>query len=250
MLLTPLEQFQIISLVPITLFGFDFSFTNLFLISLLVLIFLNGLIFFSSKNNSFFFIPHTWQTLVEILNETISSLLYDNLNEEGEKFFPFIGTIFNFIVLINLIGLVPYSFTVTSHLIITFTMSLSIFIGVNIICIKLYKSQMLSLFLPANTSFGLALLLVPIEFVSYVFKPISLGVRLFANLMAGHTLLKVIIGFSWTMVLLENFMSCFHIIPLLLIVILFGLELGVALIQAYVFTILACIYLNDSINLH
>lgn len=250
MLLTPLEQFQIISLVPITLFGFDFSFTNLFLISLLVLIFLNGLIFFSSKDNSFFFIPHTWQILVEILNETISSLLYDNLNEEGEKFFPFIGTIFNFIVLINLIGLVPYSFTVTSHLIITFTMSLSIFIGVNIICIKLYKSQMLSLFLPANTSFGLALLLVPIEFVSYVFKPISLGVRLFANLMAGHTLLKVIIGFSWTMVLLENFMSCFHIIPLLLIVILFGLELGVALIQAYVFTILACIYLNDSINLH
>lgn len=250
MLLTPLEQFQIISLVPITLFGFDFSFTNLFLISLLVLIFLNGLIFFSSKDNSFFFIPHTWQTLIEILNETISSLLYDNLNEEGEKFFPFIGTIFNFIVLINLIGLVPYSFTVTSHLIITFTMSLSIFIGVNIICVKLYKSQMLSLFLPANTSFGLALLLVPIEFVSYVFKPISLGVRLFANLMAGHTLLKVIIGFSWTMVLLENFMSCFHIIPLLLIVILFGLELGVALIQAYVFTILACIYLNDSINLH
>jgi F-type H+-transporting ATPase subunit a len=109
---------------------------------------------------------------------------------------------------------------------------------------------MLSLFLPANTSFGLSLLLVPIEFVSYIFKPISLGVRLFANLMAGHTLLKVIIGFSWSMLILENFMSYFHVIPLLLIVILFGLELGVALIQAYVFTILTCIYLNDSINLH
>ena len=97
---------------------------------------------------------------------------------------------------------------------------------------------MLSLFLPANTSFGLSLLLVPIEFVSYIFKPISLGVRLFANLMAGHTLLKVIIGFSWSMLILENFMSYFHVIPLFLIVILFGLELGVALIQAYVFTIL------------
>jgi F-type H+-transporting ATPase subunit a len=109
---------------------------------------------------------------------------------------------------------------------------------------------MLSLFLPANTSFGLSLLLVPIEFVSYIFKPISLGVRLFANLMAGHTLLKVIIGFSWSMLILENFMSYFHVIPLFLIVILFGLELGVALIQAYVFTILTCIYLNDSINLH
>jgi len=250
MLLTPLEQFQIISLFSIELFCFDFSFTNLFLISLLVLIFLNGLIYFSSKNNSFFFIPHNWQTLIEILNETVSSLLYDNINEEGEKYFPFISVIFNFIILVNLIGLVPYSFTVTSHLIITFTMSLSIFIGVNIICIKQYKSHMLSLFLPANTSFGLALLLVPIEFVSYIFKPISLGVRLFANLMAGHTLLKVIIGFSWSMVLLENVISFFHIIPLLVIVILFGLELGVALIQAYVFTILTCIYLNDSINLH
>lgn len=250
MLTTPLEQFQIISLIPITLFGFDFSFTNLMLISFLVLIFFNLLIFFSSKDNGFFLIPHIWQLLLEILNELIASLLYDNLNTEGEKFFPFIVLIFNFIVLINLIGLIPYSFTVTSHLIITFTMSLSIFIGVNLICVKLYKSHMLSLFLPANTSFGLSLLLVPIEFVSYMFKPISLGVRLFANLMAGHTLLKVIIGFSWSMLILENFMSYFHIIPLLLIVILFGLELGVALIQAYVFTILTCIYLNDSINLH
>jgi ATP synthase subunit 6 len=250
MLLTPLEQFQIIALVPIKLFGFDFSFTNLFLISLLALFFLNGLIFFSSKEKNLFLIPHVWQTIVEIFSETISSLLYDNLNEEGEKFFPVVVVIFNFIVLINLIGLVPYSFTLTSHLIITFTMSLSIFIGINIISIKIHKLRMLSLFLPANTSFGLALLLVPIEFVSYVFKPISLGVRLFANLMAGHTLLKVIVGFSWSMVLLENFLSYFHLIPLALIVILFGLELGVALIQAYVFTILTCIYLNDSINLH
>lgn len=250
MLLTPLEQFQIISLFSIKLFCFDFSFTNLFLISLLVLLFLNGLIYFSSKNNSFFFIPHNWQTLIEIISETSSSLLYDNINEKGEKYFPFISLIFYFIILVNLIGLVPYSFTVTSHLIITFTMSLSIFIGVNIICVKVYKAHMLSLFLPSNTSFGLSLLLVPIEFVSYIFKPISLGVRLFANLMAGHTLLKVIIGFSWSMILLENVLSFFHIIPLLVIVILFGLELGVALIQAYVFTILTCIYLNDSINLH
>jgi ATP synthase subunit 6 len=243
MLLTPLEQFQIISLIPLTLFGLDFSFTNLFLISLLILSFFNLLIYFSSKNNSFFFIPHIWQVFIELLNELVSSLLYDNLNDQGEKYFPFVGLIFNFIVLVNLVGLIPYSFTVTSHLIITFSLSLSIFIGVNIICVKLYKLHMLS-------SFGLSLLLVPIEFVSYIFKPISLGVRLFANLMAGHTLLKVIIGFSWSMLILENFMSYFHVIPLFLIVILFGLELGVALIQAYVFTILTCIYLNDSINLH
>ena len=109
---------------------------------------------------------------------------------------------------------------------------------------------MLSLFIPANTSFGLALLLVPIEFVSYIFKPISLGVRLFANLMAGHTLLKVIVGFSWSMLLLENYLSVVHIVPLLVLILLVGLELGVAIIQAYVFTRLTCIYLNDSINLH
>ena len=113
------------------------------------------------------------------------------------------------------------------------------------------KFKMLSLFIPANTTIHLALLLVPIEFISYIFKPISLGVRLFANLMAGHTLLKVIVGFSWTMIMLNNLMlSVLHILPLAVLVLLFGLELGVALIQAYVFTILSCIYLNESINLH
>ena len=155
-----------------------------------------------------------------------------------------------YLLFANLIGLIPYSFTVTSHLIITFTLSFSIFIGLNIICLNTYKFEMLSLFIPSNTSVGLALLLVPIEFVSYIFKPISLGVRLFANLMAGHTLLKVIVGFSWSILVLESFLSFFHLIPLIILVILMGLELGVAIIQAYVFTILTCIYLNDSINLH
>jgi F-type H+-transporting ATPase subunit a len=108
----------------------------------------------------------------------------------------------------------------------------------------------LSLFLPANTSFLLALILVPIEFISYVAKPISLGVRLFINLMAGHTLLKVIVGFSWSILLIEDTLSIIQIVPLIILIILMGLELAVAVIQAYVFTILTCIYLNDSINLH
>jgi len=250
MILTPLEQFQIIPLIPLNIFCFDFSFTNLFLISLISIFFLVCITSFSSKQASFFCVPHVWQTILEVINDTAASLLYDNINEKGEKYFPFISVIFIFVLLVNLIGLAPYSFTVTSHLIVTLTLSFSIFVGVNIICVKIYKMHMLSLFLPANTSFGLALLLVPIEFVSYIFKPISLGVRLFANLMAGHTLLKVIIGFSWSMLLLGNAISILHIVPLIVIIILFGLELGVALIQAYVFTILTCIYLNDSINLH
>ena len=150
--------------------------------------------------------------LIRLVNRfTISQLLFDNINIEGEKYFPFISVLFTFILFSNLIGLIPYSFTITSHLIVTFTLSLSIFIGVNIICIKRYKAHMLSLFISANTSFGLALLLVPIEFVSYIFKPISLGVRLFANLMAGHTLLKVIVRFSWSMLLLEDLLAVVHV---------------------------------------
>ena len=129
-------------------------------------------------------------------------------------------------------------------------MSFSIFIGINIIGFKHYKQKLLSLFLPANTSFLLALILVPIEFISYIAKPISLGVRLFINLMAGHTLLKVIVGFSWSILLIEDTLSIIQIVPLIILIILMGLELAVAVIQAYVFTILTCIYLNDSINLH
>lgn len=256
MLWTPLEQFQIISLFSIKLFCLDFSITNLVLINVIVLVFFSSIVFFFSSDTnylgetSFFLVPNTWQILIEITYETVLQLLFDNINTEGEKYFPFISCLFTFILFSNLIGLIPYSFTITSHLIVTFTLSLSVFIGVNVICIQRYKSHMLSLFIPANTSFGLALLLVPIEFVSYIFKPISLGVRLFANLMAGHTLLKVIVGFSWSMLLLEDLLAIVHILPLFVLVLLVGLELGVAIIQAYVFTILTCIYLNDGINLH
>ncbi len=251
MLITPLEQFQIISFFPIQLFCLDFSLTNLLLINLIILFFCISIIYLiSSADKTLFFLPCNWQNIIERIYEVSYTLLFDNLNTKGEKYFPFISILFIYILLSNLIGLVPYSFTITSHLIVTFILSFSIFIGLNIICINIYKSEMLSLFIPSNTSFGLALLLVPIEFVSYIFKPISLGVRLFANLMAGHTLLKVIVGFSWSMLLLESFLSVFHIVPLLILVILMGLELGVAIIQAYVFTILTCIYLNDSINLH
>lgn len=253
MLLTPLEQFQIISLFSVKLFCLDFSLTNMLFINIIVLFLVSVSVNFSTSNSekisSFFLIPNNWQLLLETVYEVVSQLVFDNLNEEGEKYFPFISVIFTFILFNNLIGLVPYSFTVTSHLIVTFILSFSIFIGVISICINNHGVQMFSIFLPANTSFFLALLLVPIELISYVFKPISLGVRLFANLMAGHTLLKVIVGFSWSMLMLENFMFIMHVLPLLVLVILMGLELGVAVIQAYVFTVLMCIYLNESINI-
>jgi len=150
----------------------------------------------------------------------------------------------------NLIGLVPYSFTVTSHFFVTLALSISIFIGINIISIRIHGLEFFSLFLPSRTSTALAFLLVPVELISFIFKPLSLAIRLFCNMMAGHTLLKVFVGFAWTLINFSGLAFLLHIVPLLILFPLFGLELSAALIQSYVFSLLTCIYLNDAINLH
>ena len=253
MIEAPLEQFQILLLIPLKLSSLDFSITNFLLINLLCLfsivfiIYCNNSIFkFGNyKEDSFYLISNSWQKSLEILTKISAQLVNDIITSNKERYFSLISVLLNYILLSNLIGLIPYSFTATSHLIITFTLSFSVFISINIITIQKYKMQTFSLFLPANTTFFLALLLIPIEFISYIAKPISLGVRLFINLMAGHSLLKVIVGFSWSMLLLENFTSFGLVVPMIVLVILFGLELGVALIQAYVFVILTCIYIQD-----
>lgn len=256
LILSPLEQFQILSLITIKLFGFDFSITNALLVNILALMCFSGTVYcFSSNANyanqtSFFFIPNPWQVIFESIYEVVSQLVFDLISTGSEKYFPFITVIFSFILFNNLIGLVPYSFTITSHLIITFGLSFSIFVGMNIISYQLHGLHMFSLFLPANTTFFLALVLVPIEFVSYIAKPVSLGVRLFINLMAGHSLLKVVVGFAWSMLLLDGLQAVSFLVPILLLTLLMGLELGVALIQTYVFITLTCIYLNDSEALH
>ena len=255
-ILSPLEQFQIISLFTIKFGKFDFSITNALLMSLISLIFFSSIIYFLSfnKNNltkpSFFFVSSSWQNIVELIYDTVSQLLSDLISVRSEKYFPFISILFTYILFHNLIGLIPYTFTTTSHLIVTFSLSFSTFIGINILCFKKHNIHMFSLFLPANSTFFLALVLVPIEFVSYIFKPVSLGVRLFINLMAGHSLLKIIVGFSWSMLLIENFQSFGFILPLIILLVLMGLELGVALIQTYVFVTLICIYLNEGEILH
>ena len=251
MLHAPLEQFQIISLLTIKVFYFDLSITNFLFISLLSLLFFVSFIEFNSSNknvlgkSSFYFTPNSWQKVTETVSEVPAQIISDIISTNNEKYVPAISVLFSFILFSNLIGLLPYTFTTTSHLFVTFVLSFSVFIGINIITITKYKFRTFSLFLPANTTFFLALLLVPIEFVSYIAKPVSLGVRLFINLMAGHTLLKVIVGFSWSMLLLESYTSFGLILPLVTLVVLFGLELGVALIQTYVFIVLTCIYIQD-----
>jgi ATP synthase subunit 6 len=248
---TPLEQFQIIPVCAFRLGVFDFSISNA---TFIILIGFFGLvnIFYMlyAKDTNLFFVPSRIQYFFELIYETVLTMLVDSVGLRAQKYFPFILCLFLFVLVANVIGLIPYSFTITSHLIVTFALSLGVFVGINVICLKEHGFRILSLFLPSGSSLGLAFLLVPIELVSYIFRPISLAVRLFANMMAGHTLLKVIAGFSWSMLLSTGFIFCFHFLPLIILVILMGLELAVACIQAYVFTILSCIYLNDALNLH
>ena len=248
-----LEQFQVLPIFSVYLNFIDISLTNETIILVLILFF--SLVLFTSlvkeQESGYFIVPNRWQSVIEIIYKLILSLVTDNIKDKkSQHFFPLVFSIFFLLLSINLIGLIPYSFTLTSHLIVTLTLSLSIFIGINIICVRLHGINFFSLFLPAGTSVVLAFLLVPIELISYIFKPISLSIRLFANMMAGHTLLKVIAGFAFTLMGNVGILFLLHYVPLLILIPLFGLELGVALIQSFVFSILICIYLNDAINLH
>lgn len=250
---SPLEQFQILPIFPIVFGFFDFSITNQ--TTILGLVFMFSIIFFTTvvnqRDGSFLLVPSRWQSVLELIYKMILSLVVDNIKDKrGQVFFPVVFAVFLIILSLNLIGLVPYSFTVTSHLIVTFSLALAVFIGINIVCVRIHGVHFFALFLPPGTSLALAMLLVPIELISYIFKPISLSVRVFANMMAGHTLLKVIAGFAYTMMSGTGVLFLMHYIPLIILLPIFGLELAVALIQSFVFSILICIYLNDAINLH
>lgn len=250
---SPLNQFEILPIFSLN-FGFaDFSITNSSLIVFLLisLLFLFSNLIKSPNSSSLSLQNNNWKFFFQSVYKLIRGLVLDNVNSSlGPRFIPLIFCIFFFILFSNLLGLVPYSFTITSHLIVTFALSLFIFIALNIIAVILHGSKIFSLFLPAGTSLMLAFLLVPIELISYVFKPVSLSIRLFANMMAGHTLLKVIAGFAYTLMGISGVLFFVHYIPLALLIPLFYLELGVSLIQSFVFSVLICIYLNDSINLH
>jgi len=252
MMYSPLDQFKIAPLIVVHFAGIDLSVTNFLVASLLTLFVLQTIVFLIKEptTGTFFIIPSGWQNLIEKIYGLVTQLLSDIITTGSEKYFPVAIVLFMFILSNNLIGMVPYSFTTTSHITLTFFLSFSIFVAMNVIGFQKHGLEFFSLFLPANTSFFLALILVPIELISFIAKPVSLGVRLFINLMAGHSLLKVIVGFSWNMLLVENLKALAFIIPLVVLVILMGLELGVACIQAYVFITLTAIYLNDSEALH
>lgn len=247
---SPLEQFQIISLIDLGSSGkFNISFTN----SSLLVVFIFSVIALLLSLSTFrtTIVPNRWQSVVESIYEFTLDMVKENIvGERAQKFFPLVFTLFIFLLFSNLLGLIPYSFTITSHLIMTFGLALSLFLGINILGIVKHKLHFLSLFLPPGSPLYLAWFLVILEFISYSFRVISLSVRLFANMMAGHTLLKILAGFAWTMMGVASAASLLHVIPVGIIFAVVGLEFGIAILQAYVFTILTCLYINDAINLH
>lgn len=237
----PMSQFEINRYVKLELFGVDASFTNssAFMVAAVVVI----IMFFTLAISSRSLVPGRMQSIAELSYEFIANLLRDNVGKEGIIYLPFVFSIFMFILACNLLGMLPYSFTVTSHIVVTFALAAMVFLVVTIIGFARHGLGYLRLFAPEGVPFVLLILIVPIEMISYLIRPISLSVRLFANMMAGHIMLKVFAGFVVSL-------GMFGFVPLIATVAFTGLEFVVSILQAFIFSVLTCIYLNDAVNMH
>lgn len=237
----PLHQFVISPIFKIDVGGLDLSFTNS---SLAVTVVVFGLmLLFSLGLRQKSIVPSRLQSLLEMSYELVSGLISENIGKEGLRYFPFVFSVFLFILFGNLLGMIPYMFTFTSHIIVTFTLAMVVISFVTILGIVLHGAKFFSIFVPKGVPVYLSPFLVPIEIISYMSRPVSLAVRLFANMMAGHTMMKVFAGFALMM-------GIGGIVPIIANVVLTGFEIVIATLQAYVFTILTCVYLNDAVHLH
>ena len=243
MAINPMHQFEVYRIGPeINLGTVNLSFTNASLFMIISAITILFLLFLGTKKK--LLIPSKTQFITEMSYTFIAKMINDTAGSGAKSFFPFIFTLFMFVLFCNMIGMLPYSFTVTSHIIVTFMLAATVFIGVTIIGFIKHGIKYLELFVPKGVPIILLPLIIVIEIISYLTRPVSLSVRLFANMMAGHTMLKVFGGFVISLGLLGGWL------PLSFSVALTGLEILVAFLQAYVFAILTCIYLNDALNLH
>ena len=195
-------------------------------------------------------IPNRFQSSVELLYEFVSNMVKENVGTGGKKYFPFIFSLFMFILFGNLLGMIPYSYTFTSQIIVTITLALIIFVGGTLIALIKHKLKFFTFFFPSGVPIALAPLLIPIEIISYLMRPVSLSVRLFANMLAGHTMMKVFAGLIIMMTSASGVLKAGAVLPLLAVIGLTGLEFLVAALQAYVFSILTCMYLHDALHLH
>lgn len=243
----PLEQFEIKPIVTLfELGGQQIAFTNsaAYMVGAAVL---GGLLLFASASGRAL-VPSRFQSVTELIYEFVAKTLRDNAGESGMKFFPLVFSLFTFILIANLIGMFPYAFTVTSHIIVTFSFAMLVFATVTLYGIWRNGLGFFRLFLPSGVPLILAPIIVPIEIVSYISRPISHSVRLFAVMLAGHITLKVFAGFVVSMSDLGAIGIVGAVLPLLMTVALTALELLMAAIQAYIFTMLTCMYLNDALH--
>nr|YP_010335504.1 ATP synthase F0 subunit a [Pleurotus giganteus]UNH92435.1 ATP synthase F0 subunit a [Pleurotus giganteus] len=248
---SPLEQFEVTSLVGLNapIFGyFTASLTNLGLYSLLVLFLIVGLHFMG--NNETKIIPNKWSISLESSFASLSSMVREQIGVTNEIFLPFIYSLFFFVLVGNLVSNVPYSFAVTSSAIVCLGLSVTIFIGVTLLALSLHRIKFFSFFIPSGTPLALVPLLVLIELVSYGARAGSLGIRLFANIVAGHTLLKILSTFLYKLFSGNIIVAVLTLIPFAIFIGLVGLELAVSFIQSFVLTLLVCSYLRDAIKLH
>jgi F-type H+-transporting ATPase subunit a len=237
----PLEQFQIERLIPIHIGRLDVSYTNSALLMTIVVVLVTALLVLGTRKRAL--VPGRWQSLAEMSYEFVADMIDTNVGQGGREFFPFVFTLFMFILFANFLGMIPYSYTVTSQIVVTFALAAVVFIGVTIIGIVRHGFHFLRLFVPQGVPAVLLLLLVPIELLSYFIRPFTLAIRLFANMLAGHTMLAIFAGFAASIGLLG-------ILPMGIDILLVALEVLVAALQAYVFAILTCLYLSDAIHLH
>ena len=251
MIWSPLEQFEVLSLISVNLGLFSnihLSLTNLGLYTIIT-VFLVLCLHFLGFNN-FQIIPSRWTISLERAFASVHGLVKAQIGQKNEIYLPFIYSLFFFVLIRNLNGNIPYGFTITTSLVVSIGLSVAIFLGVTILAVTTHKIHFFSFFLPRGTPLALVPLLVPIEVISYVSRAFSLGIRLFANIVSGHTLLKILGGFLYPMFTSGVVMSIITILPFSIFVGLIGLEIAVSFIQAYVFTILTSRYIKDALDLH
>ena len=237
-IIDPIHQFVIERLVPLHIGGVDISFTNSALFAVIAIV-LASLLFILAPRD---LVPTRLQSVAESIYEVVDNMTHEVLHENARTYFPFVLTLFTFILFANVLGLIPYAFTVTSHIVVTLALALVVFIGATIIGFMRNGAGYLKLFVPSGVPALLLPLVILIEIVSYFIRPMSLSIRLFANMMAGHMMLKVTAGFVVMLGLAAGWL------PLVAMVGLMGLELLVAVLQAYVFALLTCMYLNDAMH--
>jgi F-type H+-transporting ATPase subunit a len=242
----PISQFQIQRWVPIEIGGLDFSFTNSSAFMVLSVVSASAFLFLSTANRGL--VPSRMQSLAEMSYEFVANMLRDAAGSHGMKFFPFVFSLFMFVLFANLLGMFPYFFTVTSHIIVTFALAMLVIGTVLVYGFMKHGMGFLKLFVPSGVPGLLVPLIVAIEIVSFLSRPISLSVRLFANMLAGHITLKVFAGFIASMGSMGALGIAGAVLPLFMTVALTGLEFLVAFLQAYVFAVLTCMYLNDALH--